>query len=272
MTTELVGHSSCARTLVVDNHAPATLILLYSRLTGLTNVFTFHYSRSHSKLAPSASDPYLLPLPKDRPEILASKANPHVSHRSSTVSAIILKAVKYESRQGSIPSGLGQDYSENGVVFYQLSLLTKDLALLECLYAEVRNDLMAELCPPNTISRLRVAKTPARITSDFIAPNGYVDRVDEDSVHIASAEEQLDAGIQASLAVLHEDPFTISFKWLDNEIHDALAGAYPTTQFHENLDLLRNKIEDKVASGVPAMETLYVDFDDSKKATRTHSI
>ena len=268
MTIELVGYSTCARKLVVANHAPATLILLYSRLTGLTMVFTFHYSRSHSNLAPSASDPYLLPLPNDGPDILASRANPHVSHRSSTISAIILKAVKYESRQGSIPTGLGQDYSENGVVFYQLSLLTKELALLECLYADVQNEYAAQLCPPDTFSRSRFAKTPAKIASDFIVPNGYIDRIDEDSLRTATAEEQLDAG----LAMPHEDPFTINFEWLDSETHDALAGAYPTTEFHENLDLLRNKIEDKIASGFPTMETLYVDFNDSKKATRTHSI
>ena len=259
MTTE-VGHSRCAKTFAVVDYAPATLALLYSRLTGLTTVFTFQYARSHSNLAPSASDPYLLPLPNDGLDTLTLGASPHVLYRSSRISAMVLKALDFQSPQGSIASGLGQNYSESGVVFYQLSLLTNDLALSECLYVVVPNDFKAEVCPPETISRSVIAKTPAKVFSDFIVPSGYVDWEYEELPYIPTAEEEPDVESRASLAVHQEDPYTISFEWLESEIQDAFTSASPTTGFDQGLDLIQNKIEVKLASAVPTMETLYVEF------------
>ena len=167
--------------------------------------------------------------------------------------------MKYESPQGSILSGLGQIYFENDVAFYQLSLLTNDLALSECLYAEVQNDFRTDLCPPNTISRLEIAKTPAKVLGDFVVPDGHFDRNYEDSSHNSAAEEESDAESRISLAVLNDDPYTISFEWLEKEIYGT-TDAYPTKPFHECLDFLQNEIEEKIASGVPTMETLYVKY------------
>lgn len=213
-----------------------------------------------SNLAPSASDPYLLPDFNEGPNVLASSANLYGSYGSSNISTIFLRAVKYESPQGSILSGPGQIYFENDVTFYQLSLLTNDLALSECLYAEVQDGLRSELCPPNTISRLEIAKTPAKVLSDFVVPNGYVDRDYEDSSHNGAAEKESDAESRTSLAVQNDDPYTISFEWLEKEIYGTPTDAYPTKPFHECLDFLQNEIEEKIASGVPTIETLYVKY------------
>ena len=262
MTIE-VGHSRCAKTFAIIDFAPAILVLLYSRLTGLTTVFTFQYARSHSNLAPSASDPYLLPLPNDGLDTSTLGASPHVLHRTSRISAMVLKALDFQSPQGSIASGLGQIYSESGVVFYQLSLLTNDLALLECLYVVVPSDFKAEVCPPKTISRSVIAKTPAKVFSDFIVPNGYVDWEYEDLSSIPTAEEKPEVESRASLTVHQEDPYTISFEWLESEIQNAIIGASPTTGFCQGLELIQNKIEVKLASAVPTMETLYVVFSGS---------
>ena len=271
ITIEKVGYSTCASTSSSAHHALATLVLLYSRLTGLTNAFNFQYAKSSSDLAPSTSEPYLLRLPNDGPDALNLRANPRGSHRIR-VSTIVLKALKYESPQGSILSGLGQTYFENNVVFYQLSVFTNDLALSECLYVEVQDESKVELCPPNTFSRLSIAKTPARLLDDFIVPDGYVDRDDEDSSQMRTAEKESYAESRADLEVLNEDPCTISFEWLENELHGILTDASPTPAFHENLELLQNEIEDKVASANPTMETLYVKYYDLKKASRTYLV
>lgn len=260
MTIKNVGHSARAPTLAFAYHHPATLVLLYSRMTGLITAFAFHYARSKSNLAPSVSDPYLLPLSTDGLDVLASSAYSHGSHRSSRVSTISLKAIKYESPQDSILSGLGQNYFENDIAFYELSLLTNDLALSECLYAEVHNDFRTELCPPTTISRLENAKTPAKVLDEFIVPDGFVDRDHEHSPFDRAAEEESDAESQKSLAVLSDDPYTISFEWLVEQILDILNDAYPTRPFHECLEFLQSEIEEKVASGVPTIETLYVKY------------
>lgn len=259
MTTEQVGHYICARIIAVSDHAPATLVLLYSRLTGLTNVFTFHYATSYSSLAPSASDPYLLPLPNDGSDVSTSRANTNIPHRSSKISAMVLKLVRFQSPQGSVPSGLGQIYSENVLAFYQLNLLTNNLDLLECLYAEVPTAFKAELHPPKIISRLAIAKTPAHVFDDFIVSNGYVDR-DVEDIPDSPAKEEADAESRASLAVLRQDPYTISFEWLEHEIHEALNRMSPAMEFDENLNSLQIIIEDKIASGVPTVDTLYVEL------------
>ena len=197
-------------------------------------------------------------------------SHPHGSHRVR-VSAIVLKALKYESPQGSILSGLGQIYFENNIVFYQLSVFTNDLALSECLCVEVQNESEVELCPPNTFSRSGIAKTPARVLNDFIVPDGYVDRDYEDSSLMRTAEKESDAESRANLAVLNDDPCTISFEWLENELCGTLTDASPTPAFHESLELLQNEIEDKVASAIPTMETLYVTFYDPK-VSRTYLV
>lgn len=259
MTIWKVGRSAFASTLANAYYGPATIVLLYSRLTGLTNAFPFHHARSSSNLAPYASDPYLLPLHNGEQDFQASKTNPLGPRRRSRVSAINLKAMKYESPQGSALSGRGHIYLENDVVFYQLSLLTNDLALSECLYAEVAKEFKAGLCPPNTISRLETVKTPANVRDDFVVHNGYVDRDDEES---RTAEKESDVESGASLALLDKDPCTISFEWLDNEIHGTLTDASSATAFHDHLDLLHNEMEDRVASGLPTMETLYVNCHD----------
>ena len=258
-----VCNSRCVKTSAIIDFAPAILVLLYSRLTGLTTVFTFQYARSHSNLAPSASDPYLLPLANDGLDISTLGATPHVLHRSSRISAMVLKAVDFQSPRDYIPSGLGQIYSESGIVFYQLSLLTNDLALSEGLYVVVPSDFKAEVCLPKTISRSVIAKTPAKVFSDFVVPNGYVDWEYEDLSSIPTANEEPDVESRASLAVHQEDPYTISFEWLESEIQDAIIGASPTTDFYQGLELIQNKIEVKLASAVPTMETLYVEFSGS---------
>ena len=256
MMMEEVGNSASASTSAAAYHPPATLVLLHSRSTGLTSVFSFHHKQSYPNLAPSASDPYLLPLPEYQPDLLAPGANPHALIKNFTVSTGILKAIKYESPQGSSIYGLGKTYVDNDVAFYQLSLLTQDFTLLECLYAEVPTDFDAEVRPPEIVSRVEVAKIPAKVISDFIVPNGYVDREYEDSVHNPTAEEESDAESRASLAVLYEDPLTINFEWLEN---GTLTGPPVTIAFHEVLESLQTEIVDKVASGVSIME-LYVYF------------
>ena len=233
-------------------------------MTGLTTVFTFQYARSFSSSAPCAVDPYFLPLRYDELDVLASTANLQDSRRSSGISALTLKAVKYESLHDSIPSVLGQIYLENGVAFYQLSLLTNDLTLWQCLYVEIPKELKVEVCPPNTIHRLEIAKTPAEVIDDFIVPNGYPDQDYKDSPHIPTANEESDTESQAIFAVLDEDPRTIVFEWLNNETDGTLTRVSATTAFHENLDVLLDEIEDAIASNVPKMETLYVKSHDTK--------
>ena len=169
-------------------------------------------------------------------------------------------------------SGRGKIFYENGVAFYQLSLLTNDLALSECLYAEVHNKFKAELCPPNTIRHSHIAKTPAKTFDSFVVPDGYIDREYEDSPDDRVAEEESDAENRASLVVLNEDPHTISFEWLENEIHDTLNDAFPTVAFGEGLELLRNAIEDQMSSGNMTTETLYVKHYDPKEDSPTYSI
>ena len=170
-------------------------------------------------------------------------------------------------------SGPGKIFHENGVAFYQLNLLTNDLALSECLYAEVHNSFKAELCPPNTVRHSHIAKTPSKTFDEFIVPDGYIDQEYEASPDDCAADEVSETENRASLVVPNEDPHTISFEWLENEIHDTLINnAFPTVAFDEGLELLRNAIEDKMSSGNMTKESLYVKHYNPTKNSPTHSI
>ena len=228
-------------------------------------MFAFHYSKSQSNLAPYASDPYILTLPTDELGIFTSRTTSFGSHRSSRILTIILQAIRYESPQGSVLSGPGKIFHENGVAFYQLSLLSNDLALFECLYAEVHNHFKAELCPPNTVRHSHIAKTPSKIFDKFIVPDGYIDREYEALPDDRAADEVSETQNRASLVVLNEDPHTISFEWLENEIQDTISNAFATVAFDEGLELLRSAIEDRMSSGNMTTESLYVKHYDPTK-------
>lgn len=223
-------------------------------------------------MAPYASDPYILTLPIDEPGIFTSRTSSFGSHRSSGISTINLQAIRYESPQGSMLSGVGKIFYENGVAFYQLSLLTNDLALSECLYAEVHNNLKAELCPPNTVRHSTIAKTPSKTFDQFIVPDGYIDREYEASPDDRAADEVSETENRASLVVPNEDQYTISFEWLENEVHDTLNNAFPTVAFDEGLELLRNAIEDRMSSGNMTTESLYVRHYEPTKDSPANSI
>ena len=103
-------------------------------------------------------------------------------------------------------------------------------------------------------------------------PDGYIDREYEASPDDRAADEVSETENRASLVVPNEDPHTISFEWLENEIHDTLNNAFPTLAFDEGLELLRNAIEDKMSSGNMTTESLYVKHYNPTKDSRTHSI
>jgi RNA polymerase I-specific transcription-initiation factor len=110
-------------------------VLLYSRFNKLVTTFQFSRDSGPSSMPISASDPYIFPLPRntpapsegDRPGVGLS---PDVS-----IAALHLIPLKYVTRPNIAPTGPGQVYIEQGVIFFKLFILGNDLSLHDCLYA-----------------------------------------------------------------------------------------------------------------------------------------
>ena len=240
-----------------NSNTVTTKVLLYSRLSGLVTVFTFQYAMSLSKQALSALDPYPLELSMEEKRVLRSDRDAHDPHTDTRISAVELKAVPYDNPDEYMPSGQGQSLVTERVSYYQLSILMHDLTLSERLYAEVDEELSFSIDPPDTRTRRKFSKTPAKVLDDFIVPDLFDDQEyesSEESLESPSAQYDLEHG-KARSTKPDEDPWTISLGWLEKEVHASLSERYPS--FDECLATLYAMIEERLALEDTPLETLH---------------
>lgn len=241
------------------------MVVLYSRLTSLSTIFTFGMLQSPLTIPLSLSDPYLLPLVnRGYDSILHS--HQRSSAETTSVSSLELRVIKYEVQKGSTPSGLGALYRERAVRFYQLSIFYSDLSLQQCVYVGHTTTDPSHFQLLTAQNREDILKTPMLISeAGFVVPN----RV--------SAEEWIDPNSVESEAVtqlrkeggrykphLDKDPWTLNFEWLEREIQ-SLSRRISSNQNAEkssraNLDTGLEKIfaatESKLKNGAPQLQLL----------------
>ncbi|KAI9785760.1 MAG: hypothetical protein M1839_008777 [Geoglossum umbratile] len=127
------GDDTSLRLEVLGSH-DVEHVLIYSRFNKLVTAFQFSHSSEPSSIPTSVSDPYIFPLPRDSPspserDQPGTDLTPDVS-----ISTLHLLPLKYVTRPNIAPTGPGQTYIEQGVVFYKLFILGNDLSLHDCLY------------------------------------------------------------------------------------------------------------------------------------------
>ncbi|KAI9771255.1 MAG: hypothetical protein M1840_002225 [Geoglossum simile] len=110
-------------------------VLLYSRFNKLVTTFQFSHDSGPSPMPISTSDPYIFPLPRDT--LVPSEGDRPGTGLSPDISiaALYLVPLKYATRPNIAPTGPGQAYMEQGVIFFKLFILGNDLSLHDCLYA-----------------------------------------------------------------------------------------------------------------------------------------
>ena len=239
-------------------------VLLYSRLSGLTIVFTFQYIISSTDHAISASDPFLLPIMtweiEDSGPLAAHGA---LNSRKPSITNLAIRPVSFDIKPKTTTSDLGRLCSEGEVRFYHISALTHDLSLVECLYTETATGSELTIDRPSTFSRRHfAAKTPKRVPDDFIVPDGHENSDLEGSLEEADFEwpGKREQEPLSRSAVSNKEAWTIDFGWLDNGLRRTLSesSAKETESFNDVLQHIRITIKASGTADDSVIQNLYV--------------
>lgn len=239
------------------------MVVLYSRLTNLTSIFTFRMPQSSPKIPLSISDPYLLTLAGTESN---SKSHNYQqwSGENPSVSSLELRVAMYEFRRGSTPSGLGAVYRENSTRFYHLSILYSDLSLQKCIYVGQAVTDSSHVLLPVVQYRQKIHKAPLFVSEDaFIVPNRVSAKDWED--HDLKSEPRVglrkdDGGYESTI---DDDSRTLNFEWLAQGIQNLLARSSTSNanaSSRENLDeclhVIQAATENKLKTSTPQLELL----------------
>lgn len=240
------------------------MVVLYSRFTGLSTVFTFELSPSGIPL--SASDPYILPSVAQLP---LDNISPNLNIPSSAeqpLSSITLRAINYEDQTKSTPSGLGAFYQTKNVKFFQLSILCGDLSLTQCLYAGQPAPGSIPIHSPRFQACPDALEGQAiSFAEDFIVPNtSVIDYGNDLSTEIYSeSDDTVDA--TANIWNAEEDPLTLNFEWLERGFEScAVKSSTPNkNKSHSRslgkcIELVRSATVSMLNTDAPTIKSLYV--------------
>lgn len=240
----------------------ATLVILYSRLTSLSTIFTFRMSQSPLRIPMSTSDPYVLTL-KGNEHSYKMHSFPQRSRTNPSIFSLELRPASYEVQKGSSPTGLGAFYREKSVRFYYLSTLYSDLSLQKCLYVSQATANPISVLPPEIHHRQEIFETIKLVSDDgFIIPNrvSAIDREDPDfEPELQMALNKRGEGHQSKTI---DDPQTLNFDWLERGIQSLLTRAStPNTHlysmgFDECLKSLKITTENKLNTGTSQLNLL----------------
>lgn len=239
------------------------MVVLYSRLTSLSTIFTFEMSQAPLSIPMSTSDPYLLPLTgNEHHSKLHGPQNR--SRKTPSISSLELRSTSYIPQNGSTPTGSGVWYREKPVRFYYLSVLYSDLSLQRCLYVGQATTDPTRVLLPMIHSGQNPFGTAAFVSGDgFIVPN----RVSAKGRDVLSLNTEMQIapkknakGYQSNAG---EDPRTLNFEWLERGIRSLLTGTFrPGTRvssgvsFDECLKTLKAETENKLNNGTPQLKLL----------------
>lgn len=251
---------------VSANMVIASMIVLYSRLTSLSTIFTFRMSKPPLSIPMSISDPYHLTLMGNE---YNSKMHDdqHRSRKNLSIYGLQLRPASYAIQKKSIPTGLGALYRAKSVRFYYLSTLYIDLSLQKRLYVSQATTDTIRVLLPLIQSQQEISETATVAPEgEFIVPNrvlakGRDDLILESEIQI-STNNKRGKGYQSKP---NEDPRTLNFEWLERGIRSLLARASRPgmhtsfgISFDECIKTLKAATENKLNSGTPPLTLLYV--------------
>ena len=222
----------------------------------MTTLFNIQHPTSSSDRAVCTSDPCLLSIPEERKDLGDIVSRRHSDPLKTRISALALRVVPFGSYNGGPPSGLGQLYIENGATFFQLSIISNDLSLSECLYIGPVPGVDLEITPPDTRIRKEIVKTAAKVSRAFLVPDRVGDQDSDDSFEEISPQLPNKGASSATLGFASKDPWTVSFERLEEELHEVSSS--DGLAFDEILKHLHDAIDNKYRGDCPHMETLYV--------------
>lgn len=222
------------------------MVLLYSRLSALTSVYTFKISDSPPGLPVSVSDPFVLPLGhviQDGPQL--NQSNPTIS-RGRYLSTLEFTKVKYATVGKS-------KYGDFG--FFQLSVLYNDMSVSECLYFAQTTENGSSMPIPEIQIYPAHCKAPTRsLGKGFIVPNRIpLNRFNEPKLKGVSSQDDKYV-TRGRVSHPKEDSPTLNFEIIERKIHEHLSDStsYENStnpslkSLDQCLELIRSLILNKV--------------------------
>ena len=196
-----------------------TMIILYSRLTGLATVYNFEISPSGHPY--SASDPYVLTLGDvmDTSGRLVILDHPN---QAKSISTIVLRDVEYKVHSGTIPSGLGHQYMKRNVRFYRLSALFNDLSLEHSLYASIPVDRSTPIQPPGFELPAEPRSVVKVVKDTFVVSHGISHEEAHTESNLLYDREHTMAKEDTSD---HDDQWTVNLEWLERYIRKSASSS-----------------------------------------------
>lgn len=262
-TTKRVISSYVYSSKHANSNFIATMVVLYSRLTSYSTVFTFGFSQSLTDFPQSLSDPYILSLEARDYSGYTLADQDHSYIKSRPISNLVLTRICYESQTRWTASGLGSRYQADGVKFFNLTTLHNDMSLRQRLYVGLSPTKSIHVESPGHQRRKYPPKSQTRVVdevveNDFIVPHWYP----VDIGPLSQSAESDDVEIK-SLST-EEDPWTLDFEWLGKSLRGDLPqdpdfqDAHSRAPFEQCLDLIRSAILEKLAARSPGVESMYV--------------
>ncbi|KZF25521.1 hypothetical protein L228DRAFT_280758 [Xylona heveae TC161] len=245
-----------------------TSILIYSRLNDLISVFQFAMPSDPPSLPTSIADPYILKLP---PTLLSTATQDDRSH-ACNILTLTLRPLDYVLAHGALPAGPGNTYQEQGIRFFQLTVLCNDLSVHEALYYRRHDEGKGEddharsvlVEEPTIRSKVdKTLKSSNRIDDDFIVADdeielaetssrrsreGYYGRKGRTNKAIGLSDDEDEDGLTV------EDPYTVPFERVyDMAFRDAIqvreGSVSEDPEFSDYLHTLREAFDAKIEAG-----------------------
>lgn len=241
------------------------MLVLYSRLTSLSTIFTFRMPRSPLYISLSVSDPYLLNL-------AAGEYFPHLcghqqwSREFPSLSSIELRVAEYQSRKGSTPSGLGTLYRDQSVKFYYLSTFYSDLSLQRRLYVGQAATDLAHIHPPVVQSRQDIPKSSMYVSDDdrFVIPNRVSVEDWQDLNLAAGLQTGSENKVRECQPDVNENCRRLNFEWLEQDIQRSLTefsrsnAGRSKSNIDDCFDVIQTAIKENLRNNTPQLNLLQV--------------
>ncbi|KAL8800309.1 MAG: hypothetical protein Q9182_005272 [Xanthomendoza sp. 2 TL-2023] len=184
-----------------------TIVLLYSRLTGLKTLYTLDPGGNFPSID---CDPFLLRVPG------------HDVFKDLHRSTLVLKAVQYTDNELHDRGESNSAHQKRSNWLLRCMVLHGDLSLHELFLDASSSEVNTVVEGPRSLGRARNPKSSYRVRDNFIIPNGLSeDDVQAGAVQTSSFKFQGDTKLSDVLSqdlLLSEDQWTLNFEWLAERI------------------------------------------------------
>ena len=210
-------------------------------------MFSFKYIPSQ-KRAMSIADPHMIPI-----------SHEHNLLEGSSLLTLVLQPLPCSSHSHTTAPGSVVNSMDQGTRFYQLNLLSANLALNEGLYA-ISPQVLANLQEPDVRAFRKEPEKPSKCEDGFIVQDALAHEV---YLSMENDRTSRDYSL-SSLKLPKKDLRTINWEWLIKLLHSPVAGFENSHQASirskgEAVEIIIATLERDELEETPSIQTLLVE-------------